>query len=205
MKTIRLFGCQLLFLATILCFSACSKKHQDEPVIEEEYFHIEGKMPNNLHIGMIYPISHDQKTNKCVFGLYLGENPPQDLIDALETETVRVYAFDRYGKVYEYKNSGYKYDSESGTYKDGFNTWIDEKRHDEFRHDNTLIIGCYACENIAKFRINFGGPSLFKYYPELADLDDVEVYIATAPESVAGQLVGGAITQSWSSPHSIYN
>jgi len=204
MKAIKLFGNLLLFLATILCFSACSK-HQDEPVVEEEYFHIEGKMPANLHIGMIYPISHDQKTNKCVFGLYLGENPPQDLIDALETETVRVYAFDRYGKVYEYKNSGYKYDSESGTYKDGFNTWIDEKRHDEFRHDNTLIIGCYACENIAKFRINFGGPSLFKYYPELADLDDVEVYIATAPESVAGQLVGGAITQSWSSPHSIYN
>lgn len=204
MKAINLFGNLLLFLATILCFSACSK-HQDEPVVEEEYFHIEGKMPANLHIGMIYPISHDQKTNKCVFGLYLGENPPQDFIDALETETVRVSARDRYGKWYEYENAGYKYDSESGTYKDGFNTWVEEKQHDEFRHDNTLIMGCYSCENIVQFKIHFSGPSLFKYYPELKDLDDVELYIITSPASMAGQIDGGVITQSWSSPHSIYN
>ena len=202
MKAIKLMGCLLLILTTILCFSACSK-HQDEPVVEEEYFYIEGKMPANLHIGMIYPISHDQKTNKCVFGLYLGENPPQDLIDAMETERVSVYAYDRYGKEVEYKYAGYQRDKESGTYKDGFNTWIDEKMHGEFRHDNTLTLSCYFCEQIVRFRIQFGGPSLFKYYPELTDLDDVEVYIATAPASMAGQMVGGTITQSWSSPHSI--
>ena len=204
MKAIKLFGNLLLLLATIFCFSACSK-HQDEPVVEEEYFHIEGKMPANLHIGMIYPISHDQKTNKCVFGLYLGENPPQDLIDAMETETVSVYAFDRYGKEVKYKDSGYKFDQESGTYKDGFNTWIDEKMHSEFRHDNTLTLTCYFCEQITKFWIHFSGPSLIEYYPELADLDDVGVDIVTSPPSMAGQIFAVNITQSWSSPHFIYN
>lgn len=204
MKAIKLMGCLLLILTTILCFSACSK-HQDEPVVEEEYFHIEGKMPANLHIGMIYPISHDQKTNQCVFGLYLGENPPQDFIDAIEKEVVSVYAYDRYGKKVEYKLAGYKFDQESGTYKDGFNTWVEEIHRSEFRHDNTLTLSCYFCEQIAKFRIHFSGPSLFNYYPELKDLDDVRLDYVTSPESMAGQFFGGVITQSWSSPHFIYN
>lgn len=200
MKTIRFMGSLLLIVATTLSFCACSTSKDEPAVEEEEDIVIPGKMPANIHVGMMYPISHDRKNNKCTYGLYLGENPSQELIDALEQEYVTVWMYDRYGKQYEYKLAGYNYDKDTGTYKDGFNTWNKEKMHGEFRHDNTLVIGCLACESVTKFKIHFDGPTIFEYYPELKDMEDVELFIGNSD----GKLYGGFISQSWSSPHHFY-
>jgi hypothetical protein len=201
MNTIRRLGILWLITAITLSFAACSS--DDDPVIEEEEeTFIEGKLPSNIHVGMIYPISHDKKNDKCTFGLYLGENPPQDLIEAMEKEYVYLKMYDRYGQPFKYKFDGFKFDPETGTYKDGFNTWDTEKKRGEFRHDNTFTISCSHCEIITKFVINYNGPALFNYYPELEQLDDVEIYLTTTP--VAGEFFGGSIIQSWSSPHHWY-
>ena len=183
-----------------LSFAACSS--DDDPVIEEEETFIEGKLPSNIHVGMIYPISHDKKNDKCTFGLYLGDNPPQELIDAMETERVNVYTYDRYGQLFQWQSEGYRFDATTGTYKDGFNIWNTEKMRGEFRHDNTITMSCANCEIITKFFIKFTGPTLFEFYPELEQMDDVEITIATWP--VEGEIIGGSITQSWSSPHHWY-
>jgi len=196
----RLFGVMGLMAVLTLSFTACSKS--DEPVAVEEEVYMEGTLPKNIHVGMLYPVSHDKKTDKCTFKLYLGENPPQELIDALELGTVNVLFYDRYGDIYDKNYYGFQYDPVTGTNKDGLNTWITEKMRTEFRHENTITLSCAACELIAKFRIKFSVPALFEYYPELLDLDNVEPYITTWPEE--GVLEGGTINQSWSSPHHWY-
>lgn len=201
MKTKRRFGMLWLIATITLSFAACSS--DDDPVIEEEEeTFIEGKLPSNIHVGMIYPISHDKKNDKCTFGLYLGENPPQDLIEAMETERVHVDTYDRYGQPFQWQSERYRFDTTTGTHKDGFNTWNTEKMRSEFRHDNTITMSCATCEIITKFIIDYNGSALFDYYPALGQLDDVELFIATWP--VEGEIAGGSITQSWSSPHHWY-
>ena len=199
MKTFRLLGMIGLTAVLSLCFTACSSD-DDNPIVEEETF-IEGPMPKNLHVGMLYPISHDKKNDKCTFGIYLGEKPPQQMIDAMELQTVDIYMYDRYGKLYNYE-SGYIFDPSTGTYKDGLNTWNQEKGRGEFRHDDTLSLSCAACEVVTKIIICFRGSTLLDYYPELADMDDVKIKIQTWPNP--GDINGYEIKQSWSSPHHWY-
>jgi len=200
MKTLRLLG--MIGLATVLAlsFTTCSSD-DDDPIVEEETF-IEGPMPKNLHVGMLYPISHDKKNDVCTFGIYLGENPSKEMIDAMELRTVYVHMYDRYGEVYNYQNYRNHFDPVKGTYSDGLNIWNEEKRHWEFCHDNTITLSCAACEIVTKIKISISGPTLVDYYPELADMDDVFVDIETWPNP--GDVDGLIITQSWSSPHHWY-
>jgi hypothetical protein len=200
MKTLRLLGMIGLGAVLSLSFAACSS--DDDPVIEEEETFIEGKLPSNIHVGMIYPISHDKKNDVCIFGIYLGENPPQEMIAAMELEKVFVHMYDRYDNEYQYKEYGYNYNPVKGNYTNGLNIWNDEKRHWEFRHDNTITVACVACEFVTKIKISFDGPTLLEYYPELANMDDVYVNKEIWPNP--GAVAGLIITQSWSSPHHWY-
>ena len=197
MRTIRFMGSLLLIVATTLSFCACSSSKDEPAVEEEEDIVIPGKMPANIHVGMLYPISHDKKNFKCTFGLYLGENPPQELINALEKERVIVTGYDRYGEMHEVQNS-YQ-DPVTGEHYQGFNLYIEGVGW-RFRHDGTISFSLITCESLTKFIIHFTGPALFEFYPELKDMEDVELFIGDSD----GKLHGGFISQSWSSAHHFY-
>jgi len=194
MKTLRLFGMIGLTAVLALSFTACSSD-DDEPILEEEDEFIEGTKPKNLHVGMLYPISHDKKNDKCTFGLYLGENPPQDLIDAMEhQERVTLVMYDRIGTKYE------------GNYWDpnGFNVY-DPATGYRVRFDRTITMSCAFCEICTKFCIRYITPTLFEYYPELTKMDNVELHLISSPGNpFDGKFIEGDITQSWSSPHHWY-
>ena len=193
MNTIRRLGILWLITAITLSFAACSS--DDDPVIEEEEeTFIEGKLPKNLHVGMLYPISHDKKNDKCTFGLYLGDNPQQDFIDALEQGRVTLAMYDRNGNKYE-RNY---WDS------NGFNVY-DSTLGFKLSHDRTITMSCAFCEIYTKFCIQYSKPTIFEFYPELTKMDDVELNFVSWPGNpLDGTLINGNIIQSWSSPHHWY-
>ena len=194
----------MLWLAatTTLSLSACS--NEDDPIEEDEVTFIEVTKPANLQVGMIYPISHDKQTDKCIFGVYLGENPPQEMIESLESQTVDVKTYDRYGQPYKTKYDGWLYDVNTQTYVDGFNTFNPEKMRREFHHENTLKFSCANCEIITKYKITCEGGTLLKYYPEMAEWENVSIDYIAWPEEQKGEVMSITITQSWSSPHHFY-
>ena len=192
MKTYRLLGMVGLMAVLALSFTACSKS--DEPAVVEEEVYMEGNLPKNIHVGMLYPISHDKKNDTCTFGLYLGENPSQDFIDAMEQGRVTLTMYDKNGEKYELNYWS----------ANGFNVY-DPVTGYKFSHERTITMSCAFCEFFTKFSIHYEKPTIFEYYPELTKMDNVELRFYSWPGNpLDGKIINGNINQSWSSPHHWY-
>lgn len=83
----------LHLLIVLFCASTISSCSDDE-VKEPEIDYVEGTIPKNIKVGMVYAISHDKKNDSCTFTIYLGDNPGEDVINEYVGGQIDIYGQD---------------------------------------------------------------------------------------------------------------
>lgn len=119
-----LCGCLLLF--------SCTKEDNiiEEPILDK----ITEPIPVDIQVGMLYAESHDFKNDQCIFKIYFGKNPTEEVYNSFDNKYIQVLFYNREGQVIT-------------------TTTAHAEAYTPYKVGDTFSLPCLCCEQCYKIKI----------------------------------------------------